>query len=56
MAATQAPAQQLRPSLEDSFRLGTGTGLLCRVQSRCTDPALEKMFDRACAVDGTRRR
>ncbi|MEO1169665.1 MAG: CHAT domain-containing tetratricopeptide repeat protein [Pseudomonadota bacterium] len=50
MAATQAPAQDLRPSLEDSFRLGSGTGLLCRVQSRLTDPALATMFDRAYSI------
>ena len=50
MGATQAPAQELTPSLEDSFRLGTGVGLLCRVQSRLTDPALETMFDRAYSI------
>ncbi|MBC2778033.1 CHAT domain-containing protein [Parasphingopyxis marina] len=49
-AAAAAPAQQLRPSLEDSFRLGSGTGLLCRVQSRLTDPAMATMFDRAYAI------
>lgn len=46
----QAHAQELRPSLEDSFRLGSGTGLLCRVQSRLTDPALSTMFDRAYSI------
>lgn len=46
----QASAQGLQPSLEDSFRLGSGTGLLCQVQSRLTDPALETMFDRAYSI------
>ena len=50
ITATQAPAQELRPSLEDSFRLGSGAGLLCRVQSRLTDPSLQTMFDRAYAI------
>lgn len=49
-SAIPAQAQDLRPSLEDSFRLGSGTGLLCRVQSRLTDPALATMFDRAYAI------
>jgi CHAT domain-containing protein len=49
-APALAPAQPLRPSLEDSFRLGSGTGLLCRVQSSLTDPALETMFDRVYAI------
>ncbi|WP_299328321.1 CHAT domain-containing protein [Parasphingopyxis sp.] len=49
-APAQLHAQELRPSLEDSFRLGSGTGLLCRVQSRLTDPSLATMFDRAYAI------
>ena len=50
MIAGPASAQSLRPSLEDSFRLGSGTGLLCRVQSSLTDPALATMFDRAYSI------
>lgn len=49
-ASMPVHAQDLRPSLEDSFRLGSGTGLLCRVQSRLTDPALSTMFDRAYSI------
>lgn len=45
-----APAQELRPSLVDSFRLGDASGLLCRVQSRVVDPSLAGMFDRAYAI------
>lgn len=45
-----APAQELRPSLNDSLRLGSGSGLLCRLQNRVADPALASMFDRAYAV------
>ena len=41
------PAQELRPSLADSFRLGSGGGALCQAQSRATDPAVQGMFDRA---------
>lgn len=50
MIPLQASAQSLQPSLEDSFRLGSGAGLLCRVQSRLTDPALATMFDRAYSI------
>ncbi len=45
-----ASAQEGRPSLQDSFRLGTGGDGLCQVQSRGTDPALKTMFDRAYAI------
>ncbi|QLC23379.1 CHAT domain-containing protein [Parasphingopyxis sp. CP4] len=48
--STPAQAQDLRPSLEDSFRLGSGSGLLCRVQARLTDPALSTMFDRSYSI------
>lgn len=50
MMPMQASAQGLQPSIEDSFRLGSGSGLLCRVQSRLTDPALATMFDRAYSI------
>ncbi|MET0270315.1 MAG: CHAT domain-containing protein [Sphingomonas sp.] len=39
-----------RPSLQNSFRLGTGGGALCQVQSRSIDPAIRGMFDRAYAI------
>jgi CHAT domain-containing protein len=45
-----AHAQTERPSLRDSFRLGSGSGTLCQVQSRGIDPALKSMFDRAYSV------
>ncbi len=47
-AAAQAPV--LRPSLQNSFRLGTGGDALCQVQSRTVDPAIRGMFDRAYAI------
>lgn len=39
-------AQTEQPSLADSFRLGTGGGVLCQVQSRTRDPAIRTIFDR----------
>lgn len=40
MAATQAPAQDVRSSMGDNFRLASRTGLLCHVQQRLmADPA-----------------
>lgn len=47
MAAT-APAT--RPSIADSFRLGTSGTSLCRVQSLTRDATLKGMFDRAYAI------
>lgn len=44
--AASASAQTARPSLMDSFRIGTG-GASCQAQSAGTDPALSSMFDRA---------
>lgn len=46
--AMAAPAD--RPSLQDSFRLGSGQGVLCQVQSATLDPAVKGMFDRAYAI------
>lgn len=43
-------AQGVRPSLADSFRLGTGGDALCQVQTRSLDPAVVGMFDRAYAI------
>ena len=49
--ALPVPASaQVRPSLTDSFPLGSEGTLLCRVQSRLGDPALESMFDRGYAI------
>jgi CHAT domain-containing protein len=45
-----ADAQSLRPSLADSFRLGSGGGVLCQVQVRSKDAALKSMFDRAWSI------
>ncbi|HEX8442988.1 MAG TPA: CHAT domain-containing tetratricopeptide repeat protein [Allosphingosinicella sp.] len=45
-----APKPQLRPSLQTSFRLGTGGEALCQVQSVVLDPAAKGMFDRAYSV------
>ena len=39
-----------RPSLQNSFRLGTSGDTLCRVQSSGIDPAVEGMFDRAYSI------
>jgi CHAT domain-containing protein len=48
--AASASSQTGRPSLRDSFRLGSGSGTLCQVQSRGIDPALKSMFDRAYTI------
>lgn len=45
-----AQAQYQRPSLADSFRLGSGGGVLCQVQTRTRDPAIRGMFDRAWMI------
>jgi CHAT domain-containing protein len=47
-AASAATAQQI--SLQDSFRLGSGAGVLCSAQTRSADAALKDMFDRAYAI------
>ena len=50
-AASPALAQaEQRPSLQNSFRLGTSGDTLCRVQSSGVDPAVEGMFDRAYSI------
>lgn len=46
-APGRAKAETVRPSLMDSFRIGTGGGALCQAQSNGTDPATSSMFDRA---------
>jgi CHAT domain-containing protein len=42
-----AHAQFSSPILADSFRLGSGGGTLCQVQTRGRDPAVRGIFDRA---------
>lgn len=49
-ASPAAASQEVRPSLQDSFALGTSENVLCRVQSRSLDPALRGMFDRAYEI------
>ncbi|UVO53388.1 CHAT domain-containing protein [Sphingomonas sp. SUN039] len=44
------PAEAAAPGLSDSFRLGSGGGVLCRVQTRSRDAALATMFDRSWAI------
>lgn len=43
-------AEIRRPSLADSFRLGSGGGILCQVQTNGRDPAIRGMFDRAWTI------
>jgi tetratricopeptide (TPR) repeat protein len=50
-AAAPAPAPAAQPiSVQDSFRLGSGAGVLCTVQAASADKALQDMFDRAYAI------
>ncbi len=54
MAAISMPgvasAQTARPSLDDSFRLGSGGGVLCQMQAKTRDPAVGGIFDRAWSI------
>ena len=50
IAAPALAAPEIRPSLQNSFRLGTGGDTLCRVQSSGVDPAVRGMFDRAYSI------
>jgi len=52
LAATPsvAPAQSARPSLQDSFRLGSAGGALCQMQNQNIDPVMHGMFDRAWSI------
>ena len=45
-----APMKAPPPSLQDSFRLGSGNGVLCRVQANLSGPAIKSMFDRAYTI------
>lgn len=49
-APNGATAQNARPSLQDSFRLGGAGGTLCAMQSQNGDPAAQGMFDRAWSI------
>jgi CHAT domain-containing protein len=48
--ASQAQAADVSPSLLDSFRLGSGSSVLCRVQANFSGPALDGMFDRGYTI------
>lgn len=50
ISPSPANAQSIRPSAAESFDLGTGGNLLCRVQSNLSDKALSTMFDRAYSI------
>jgi CHAT domain-containing protein len=50
LASASASAQNARPSLQDSFRLGNARGALCQMQSQGNDPAIKGMFDRSWAI------
>ncbi len=49
-ACQPAVAQSDRPSVADSFRLGTSGGVLCQVQSKSKDVAIRDIFDRAWSI------
>lgn len=48
LIAGASPSQPI--SRLDSFRLGSGAGILCSAQSAANDPALVDVFDRAYAI------
>ena len=58
LAAAAAAALLLLPaaagaqsvSYRDSFRIGSGSGVLCTAQVMVTDPGLSDMFDRGYAI------
>ncbi len=50
LLASPVSAQEQRPSLRDSFALGTDGGTLCQVESKGKDPAVAGLFDRAWAI------
>lgn len=50
-ASLPAAAQPaMKPSVMNSFRLGSGAGVLCQMQSKAVDPALKGMFDRSWTI------
>ena len=50
LVAGSGPLRAATPGLADSFRLGSGGGVLCRVQTRSSDAAMATMFDRSWAI------
>jgi CHAT domain-containing protein len=44
------PAQDVRPSLQDSFALGSSGESLCQVEAKGRDPAISGIFDRAWVI------
>ncbi|WP_129793668.1 CHAT domain-containing tetratricopeptide repeat protein [Sphingosinicella sp. CPCC 101087] len=47
---SQAPAAAQPLSYRDSFRIGSGSGVLCTAQAMLADPALTNMFDRGYSI------
>jgi hypothetical protein len=45
-----APAQDVRPSLQDSFALGSDSESLCQVESKGHGPAIAGIFDRTWVI------
>ena len=50
LVAGVSPLHAAAPGLADSFRLGSGGGVLCRVQTRSSDTAIATLFDRSWAI------
>ena len=50
LLAPAALSAQPPLSAQDSFRIGSGAGVLCSATSQTTDPALADMFDRAYSM------
>ncbi|HMT44323.1 MAG TPA: CHAT domain-containing protein [Chakrabartia sp.] len=50
LLASPAMAQMTRPLNADSFKLGSGGGAICQVQTRSRDSALASAFDRAWTI------
>jgi CHAT domain-containing protein len=49
-AISPAYGQKIRPSLMDSFRVGSGGGALCEAQALSKSPAIKGIFDRAWSL------
>lgn len=50
IAMAAVPLPVVRPSVADSFRLGSGGSSLCRVQTVATSPVSQGMFDHSYAI------
>jgi CHAT domain-containing protein len=50
LGSTPIVAANQRPSLQDSFALGSEGGSLCQVESKGRDPAIGGIFDRAWVI------